>query len=100
VSLDLSGRTISEAPAWKKSQEAGRPYSLSVRGLPYLVRRSIQVPDKHNQTKPAEDQRTSVRFRGETSSEATTSYRGRGQTTQLGPAERSLKRELRGANEA
>ena len=48
MSLDLFGRAKSEAPAWKKSQEAGRPYSLSVRGLPYLVRRSIHVPDKHN----------------------------------------------------
>jgi hypothetical protein len=52
VSLGLSGRAISEAPVWKKSQEAGRPYSLSVRGPPYLVRRSLSVPGTQNRTEP------------------------------------------------
>ena len=52
VSLGLSGRAISEAPVWKKSQEAGRPYSLSVRRPPYLVRRSLSVPGTQNRTEP------------------------------------------------
>ena len=55
VSLGQSGRAISEAPVWKKSQEAGRPYSLSVRRPPYLVRRSLSVPDTQNRTEPNPD---------------------------------------------
>jgi hypothetical protein len=61
VSLGQSGRAISEAPVWKKSQEAGRPYSLSVRRPPYLVRRSLSVPDTQNRNRnrgSAEDQET------------------------------------------
>ena len=55
VSLGQSGRAISEAPVWKKSQEAGRPYSLSVRRPPYLVRRSLSVPGTQNRTEPDQE---------------------------------------------